>query len=105
MEQVERLQRFSRDRSTYVTVMIWKGDKIPQGATIDGVPITWTQNGQITCTAEGRRKDAGNYVRNSEYGGAGRDEHTMTMYFNSAVKVINPNGDECLVVRTQATKS
>lgn len=71
----DALERARAGSQTYLVE--WEGGKIPRGASIDGVPIGWTQNGMVSGAAG---EQIGTYERLLEHGGASGQEHKMLIY-------------------------
>lgn len=79
-------------QSKYAYDMEWLGSKIPRGATIDGVPISWTQNGMITGE---NGVHLGLYDRMQEGGYNTAPTHIMRVLTNKPVEVCQPDGVIC----------
>ncbi len=58
----------------------WTGNKIPRGASINGVQIGWTQHGIVTGT---KGEDLGLYERLVECGGPRGTEQKMLVFANN----------------------
>jgi hypothetical protein len=66
-----------RKRAKKIFHLKWEGNKIPEGAIIEGTEIAWTQNGQVTGV-DG--KMIGTYDRLVEFGGASGKEQQMLVF-------------------------
>lgn len=69
--------------------MKWKGNKTPTGATIGGIPIGYMRDGAIY----GSSGQLGTYARTEEFGGPGKDEHTILILTHHTSATPPPGGE------------
>ena len=56
----------------------WTGSKIPRGVVLLGYKIVWTQHGRVIAEdATGKDTEIGIYQRVIEFGGPGKDQHSI----------------------------
>jgi len=74
-----------RHKSDNYFILTWDGSKIPRGAKVDNVEISWTQNGMVTGKGG---EQLGYYDRLVEFGQPGGNRQVMLI--GTSAKTITP---------------
>lgn len=86
----DQLVAFCAEQQPKKYRLIWKGSKIPRGASVGGISISWTQHG-LVIGANG--ENLGYYERIKEWNGLDKDEHEMLI--STDREVFDTNGKIC----------